>query len=141
MLTSVPVSFIFRIEAEVAPPISISGAPQGDRMIVPAQAGQFSGPDINGKIVPGAGVEWASVRADGVIKADVRLVLETDDGASILMTYNGLAKPVDDSLHVTIAPLFETGAANYLWLNDIQAIGFGRPTEKGIGYDIYQLMA
>ena len=141
MLDSIAVKFLFRIEAEVAPPISVIGGPNGDRMIVPAKAGQFSGPGLSGKIVPSAGVEWASVRPDGSIKADVRLVLETDDGASILMTYNGIANAVDDTLKVTIAPLFETGSESYLWLNGIQAVGLGTPTETGISYDIYQLMA
>ena len=138
MATIEPV-FLFSVEAQIGSIHSLADGPQGPRMIVPAAAGEVSGPSLNGKIVPGAGVEWATLRADGSIKADVRLVLETDDGATVLMVYQGIALPDGDSLKVTIAPLFETDDARYAWLNNVQAIGLGVPTEKGINYDIYQM--
>jgi hypothetical protein len=74
------------------------------------------------------------------MKADVRLVLETNDGAAILMTYNGIATVVGESLTVRIAPLFETGDPQYAWLNKVQAVGLGAPTDIGINYDVYQIL-
>ena len=138
MATIEPV-FLFCVEAEIGAIHSLGSGPQGPRMIVPAAAGKVSGPSVNGRIVPGAGVEWATLRDDGSIKADVRLVLETDDGATLLMVYQGIAAPVGDSLKVTVAPLFETDSERYAWLNNVQAIGLGTPTETGIKYDVYQL--
>ena len=131
--------FLFAIEAEVGAIHSLSAGPHGARMIVPAAAGRVSGPSLNGFIVPGAGVEWATLRDDGSIKADVRLVLETDEGATVLMLYQGIALPDGDTLKVTIAPLFETDDERLGWLNNVQAVGFGTPTAKGIRYEIYQL--
>lgn len=138
MLKTLPVNFLFRMTALVSSPISISDGPQGSRMIVPTTGGAIEGAKINGRVLSGA--EWATLRSDGSIKADVRLVLETDDGAAILMTYNGIATLVGKSLTVRIAPLFETGDPKYTWLNNVQTVGIGTPTDTGIDYDIYQIL-
>ena len=55
------------------------------------------------------------------------------------MTYNGIAKPEGDSLSVIIAPLFETAVPEFTWLNNLQTLGIGKPTDQGIAYDIYQI--
>ena len=69
-----------------------------------------------------------TVRADGSMKVDVRLVLRTHDGADILMTYSGIATRDGDAMRtVRTAPLFETGDERYSWLNLVQAVAHGRP--------------
>ena len=139
MLTNLLVSFLFRIEAFIDEPIAISPGPQADRVIVAPTGGVIEGPALQGEIVAGPSSEWATLRADGTMKADVRLVLKSKDQQYILMTYNGIAKPVGDSLSVIIAPLFETAAQQLTWLNNIQTVGIGKPTDQGISYDIYQI--
>ena len=41
----------------------------------------FSGPEISGKLVPGAGADWQTVRRDGAAQGDIRYTLRTDAGA------------------------------------------------------------
>ncbi|MEM7412315.1 MAG: DUF3237 domain-containing protein [Myxococcota bacterium] len=136
--TSLPVEFLFRIEAETSAPLSVSPGPHGDRLILGASGGRFEGPRLSGRVVPGPGSEWATLRGDGSLKADVRLVLETDDEAVILMTYNGVGRPDPErGLRITTAPLFETGDSRYQWLHGLQAIGIGAPIAGGVGYDVY----
>ena len=140
-LESLPVEFLFRIEVEAMspPPIPVAGGPHGDRLIVTASGGRFEGPRLSGRVVPGPGAEWATSMPGGAVRADVRLVLETDDGAHVLMTYNGVGTVEDGALRVRTAPLFQTGDARYAWLNEVQAVGLGSPIEGGIGYDVYRV--
>ena len=138
---SLPVEFLFRMEAMLTKPITISPGPQGDRLIIGVKSGSFEGPKLRGQLVGGGpGSEWANNRPDGSQRVDVRLVLETDDGEFIGMTYNGVAVPEDDTLKVTTAPTFQTGAAKYAWLNNVQAVGIGDLIPKGIAYDVYRVL-
>ena len=139
MLSNLPVDFLFRLEAYIDQPISISPGPQADRVIVAPTGGVVEGPAFNGEIVSGPSSEWATLRADGTMKADVRLVLRSHEQQYVLMTYNGIAKPEAGSLTVIIAPLFETAVPEFNWLNNLQTIGVGKPTREGIAYDIYQI--
>jgi hypothetical protein len=142
--TSVPVEYLFRFTAQLMPAQVIEAGPQGTRVIIGVTGGTFSGPRLHGILLPPAG-EWATVRPDGSARADVRLTLQTEDGALILMTYHGIGRPQPDgSPDVRTAALFETGDARYAWLNTIQAIGLGTAVGGAAGlesvtYDIYAL--
>jgi Protein of unknown function (DUF3237) len=142
--TTVPVEYLFTFTAHLLPPQVIEAGPQGTRVIIGVTGGTFTGPKLRGVIVPPAG-EWATVRPDGSGKGDVRLTLQTEDGALILMTYSGIGRPQPDGSHtVRTAPLFETGDARYAWLNTVQAIGHGTAVGgaegfESVTYDIYAL--
>ncbi|HEX9470198.1 MAG TPA: DUF3237 domain-containing protein, partial [Bradyrhizobium sp.] len=87
---------------------------------------------------------------------DVRLTLRTHDGALVQMTYGGrwitppelradMADPVK-RLQIDPAryyfrtnPLFETGAKQYAWLNDIVCVGSGYLIENGVAYKVSQV--
>lgn len=139
-LTSLPVDFLFRMEATIGTTAQVSPGPQGNRVVVGVAGGSFEGPKLVGKLLAGPGSEWATQRADGTMKADVRLVLATHDGAQILMTYNGIAREENGEWRVTTAPLFETGDERYAWLNHVQAIALGGPIENGVRYDVYRVL-
>ena len=88
-----------------------------------------------------AGGDWVTRRADGTLKLDVRLVLTTDDGASIFMTYSGFAVPAaDGTMTVRVAPQFETGDERYAWLNNVQAVAHGTTGATNVTYDVYRLL-
>src|SRR5436305_1526541 len=67
----------------------IGAVPQGTRVTAPITSGHFEGPRLRGRVVPGGG-DWTLLRGDGVLELDLRLTLETDDGALIHMTSFGL---------------------------------------------------
>ena len=67
----------------------IGAVPQGTRTTVPITGGHFEGPRLRGKVLPGGG-DWTLLRADGVLELDLRVTLETDDGALIHMASFGL---------------------------------------------------
>lgn len=141
-MESLPVEFLFTMTAQVAPPTIIQGGPQGSRFIVSVPGGTFEGPKLKGTIVAHSGGDWVTLRPDGSMKLDVRLTLQTEDGAHILVTYTGIgARGADGTTKVYSTPLFETGAEKYAWLNNVQAVGVGTTTPGGVTYEVYALRA
>ena len=67
----------------------IGEVPHGARVTAPIASGHFEGPRLRGKVLPGGG-DWTLLRADGVLELDLRITLETDDGALIHMASFGL---------------------------------------------------
>jgi len=136
--SSLPVEYLFTITADTANNTMLTGAPQGSRLIVAVTGGTFEGPRLKGTVdVPGG--DWLTMRADGTAKLDVRISLKTDDGATILMSYNGVGVTKDGVFSIRTAPLFETGDERYAWLNNVQAVGLGAPGAGNVTYQIYAL--
>jgi hypothetical protein len=74
----------------IAAPVQKLGAvPYGVRTFVPVAGGDFEGPQLRGKVLPGGG-DWLLLRSDGVLELDLRITLETDDHAQIYMSFQGL---------------------------------------------------
>ena len=108
---------------------------------------------LSGEVLEG-GSDWQAARSDGSTTLDVRLVLKTNDGALISMTYRGVrhgpaevmarlgkGEAVDPaSYYFRIAPLFETASAPYAWLNKIAAIGTGHRFPGGPVYSVFEVL-
>lgn len=128
----------------------IGQTPGGLRRIAPVTGGRFSGERINGIVLPG-GADWLLNRSDGVMVIDVRLPLQTDDGALIYLTYQGrflaepaamqrfakgeLLDPADYSLAVVAR--MESGAESLAWLNNAIIVGTGLQTRAGPIYSFF----
>lgn len=125
---------LFTITATTSMSGIIANGPTGTRVIVDASSGTFEGPKLKGT-VHGPGGDWVTVRADGSMLLDVRLLLKTDDGADILMEYKGVG--LDGGKHITTAPMFQTGAEQYAWLNIVQAVARGATDGGAVTYDVY----
>ena len=132
--TSLPVEHLFDLHLDGGIASMIADAPTGTRVTVQVDGGTFTGPRLNGTVV-GPGADWAVVRGDGTIRIDVRLLLRTDDGADIYMSYSGIGLEMGARLRT--APLFETGDERYAWLNSIQAVGTGSSDGKVVDYQVY----
>src|SRR3954471_8026005 len=107
-LDALPCDYLFTITADTGdrPPAVLAGTPAGTRVVVTAMRGKFSGPKLNGTIANVAGGDWVVMRPDGSLKLDVRLVLQTDDGALVFMTYSGIGhRAADGSMNIRTAPL------------------------------------
>ncbi len=63
-------------------PLDFGEVAQGHRRIVPQTGGTFTGPEISGKLLPGAGADWQIVLPDGASFADIHYTLQTDGGQS-----------------------------------------------------------
>ena len=137
--TSLPVEFLFRMSATLAPPSMVPNGPNGTRVIVPITGGTVTGPRINGT-VDALGADWLTLRADGTAQLDVRALITTDDGAAIHMHYLGVMTPGEAGPRIITAPLFEAGDERYTWLNDVQAVAVGAPGANEVRYDVYRVL-
>lgn len=139
-LTEVPVEFLCSLEyaTAAAAPVVIPDGPAGTRVLVAAPGGTFSGPRLTGEVVPPGG-DWVTLAPNGTMRLDVRALWRTDDGAHILVTYTGIGSSSSAGIELYAAPRFETGDERYAWLNDVQAVAFGRMGGSGILYDVYAL--
>ena len=131
----------------------IGATPNGNRRVGLVAGGTFAGAKLSGTVLPG-GADWIIGRPDGSTTLDVRIVLETDDGAAIGMTYKGMrhgpedvmakvnsGQFVDPSLYYfRTAVSFETAAPKYDWLNRIVAIGTGSRPPEGPVYEIFEVL-
>jgi hypothetical protein len=139
---------------ELVPSLVVVGqTPNAFRRIGVIQGGSFEGERLSGKVLAG-GNDWQAVRTDSCIKLDVRLVLSTNDGALIVMTYQCLragppsiiekldkGEAVDPaSYYFRMNPLFETSAPKYDWMNRIIAVGTGHRLPDGPIYSIFEVL-
>ena len=145
---------LFEITLNVPKIHDLGQTPAGRRRIASVEGGSFTGDRLRGTVLASPAGDWIVEHADGTFVLDVRLVLRTDDDALIYMTYRGVrhgppdvmarlgaGQPVDpSSYYFRIAPVFETGAAKYHWLNRIVAIGRGRREPTGPIYSIFEVL-
>src|SRR5467141_1339384 len=80
---------LMTLQVVVPPPQRLGAVPHGTRVIAPITSGAFEGPRLRGRVLPGGG-DWTLLRSDAVLELDLRITLETDDGALISMTSFGL---------------------------------------------------
>jgi hypothetical protein len=130
--------YLGRLSAEIGTRTIVENAPQGMRTIVQIVGGRFEGPGVKASVQTPAG-DWITNRADGSYRLDVRLTLKTDDGAIILVTYNGIGQTTETGASLRAAPLFETGDSRYAWLTRLQAVAVGERAGATVSYDIYAL--
>jgi hypothetical protein len=144
--------FLFVISLEVEEPDQIGPTPWGDRRVVGVRGGSFDGPKLKGRVLPG-GSDWIVVRRDGVLVQDVRLVLQTDDGHNILVSYRGMRHgpeavmervnngedPDPSEYYFRTTPVFEAPEGKYAWLNKLLAFAVGRRLPTGVAYAVYAI--
>jgi hypothetical protein len=130
--------YLGTLKAETGTRTVIENGPQGTRTVVQVTGGRFEGARLKATVLTPAG-DWITNRADGSYRLDVRLTLKTDDGALILVTYNGIGQTTNNGASLRIAPLFETGDSRYTWLTRLQAVGVGERVGTTVTYDIYAL--
>ena len=136
-----------------APPQQLGSGPHGIRSIVPVTGGDFEGPRLRGKVLPGGG-DWLLMRSDGVLELDLRVTLETDDHALIYMMFQGLRHGPPDAMaalgggevvdparyYFRTLPRFETSTNTYAFLNRVITVGIGEARPEGAVHRIEEIL-
>jgi hypothetical protein len=132
--------------------VNADGGAGGERRWVPLTGGTVSGPELQGRIVEG-GVDWQLLRADGVLEISAHYVVNTDDGAFIEVTSNGLRHGPPDVMarlargeavaaseyFFRTAMRFATGHPAWLQLNKVMALGVGQREAGRVLLDVYRV--
>jgi hypothetical protein len=145
--------FLCTLTARIASPREIGETPRGNRRFFAVIGGTVEGPRLRGEVLPDGG-DWLLIRPDGVLELDVRGTMRTDDGALIYIRNTGLRRatpevgarlargePVDPAeYYYRVAPVFDTAAPRYAWLNSILAVGVGERLPDGVRYSIFEIL-
>jgi hypothetical protein len=122
---------------ETSPTEEIGLTPHGTLSIFPVTGGSFEGERLRGKVLAGGG-DWVTARADGTLELDLRVTLETDDGALIHTTFTGVRH--DASRYFRTLPRFETAVPKYAFLNRLLAVGIGEIRPEGPVHSIEEIL-
>ncbi|RST77397.1 DUF3237 domain-containing protein [Siminovitchia acidinfaciens] len=143
-------SFLCDMELTVESAHLPGKTPIGSRRIIRVTGGALRGDRLMAEVVPG-GDDWITVREDGTIIQDVRILLKTNDGELIMMSYRGIRtgepevlqrldnnEEVDpDEYYFRTAPIFETASDKYDWLNRRLFVCRGIRLPGKVNYSIY----
>lgn len=117
----------------------IKGGPVGTRIVAEVDTVEMSGPKISASMVGKSAADWLTVGPDGSYGTlDVRATLKTEDDEFIYMEYSGRIDLTTGK--VVSAPLFQTGAEEYDWMNRMQAVGVGQNGPDSLVYELYEVV-
>jgi hypothetical protein len=140
-------SFLCDYRATLEPVQHDTGrGPFGRRLIAVVTGGSFSGDRLSGEVLRGGG-DWALIDDErDVLRLDARVTWQTNDGAKIFVSYRGILRPLSllrqkdadhSKLYFRTAPVFETGDARYLWLNDLVCVAEGSVERDAVRYRVH----
>lgn len=142
---------VYRLQATLGEPFELGPVAAGRRRIVPLTGGMFTGPALNGELVPGASADWQIVLPDGTALGDIRYTLRTEAGALLyvqsrsvrhgsaeVLARLGRGEDVDAGEYTFRASTqIETSAPNLDWLNKGVFISVAGRQAAGVIYDTY----
>jgi hypothetical protein len=142
---------VYRLEATLAEPLDLGEVVQGHRRIAPLSGGTFAGPEISGKLLPGASADWQILLPDGTALGDIRYTLQTDAGALLyvrsrsvrhgsaeVLARLGRGEDVDASEYTfRTSTQIETSATDLDWLNKGVFISVGGRRPGAVIYETY----
>jgi hypothetical protein len=142
---------VYRLEAALGNPLDVGEVSRGQRRIVPLTGGAFTGPELNGKLLPGASADWQIVLPDGTALGDIRYTLQTDGGALLYVQSRGVrhgsaevlgrlarGDDVDAREYVfRTSTQIETASRDLDWLNKGVFVSVAGRRRGGVVYETY----
>ena len=131
---------LMTLRLSTAPTQNVGAGPRGTRLTFPVIGGSFEGGRLRGKVLPGGG-DWVLKRPDGILELDLRITLETDDGALIHMTFEGIRDDATKGApYFRTLPRFETADTKYSFLDRLLAVGEGEIGADGPVHVIEEIL-
>ena len=125
------------MEVELGETANVGEGPKGTRMVADVLSAKLTGDRISAELAINDAADWLTLSDNGSLGSlDVRMTLKTDDGAFIYVEYCGRMDMAAGL--IAAAPTFQTGSAEYSWLNRIQAVSAGS-VDMATGKLVYTL--
>jgi Protein of unknown function (DUF3237) len=149
-MRSVELRELMVITIKVRPIIDLGGG----RRYVTFEVGSFEGRDGLGGTVLGGGIDWQTVRPDGVLEIDAHYTLETERDEAIEVRSQGLRKAppsvaerltrgdkvaADEYYFRTLVRL-STAAPRLGWLNDLIAVSTGERDRDTVRIHVHEVL-
>lgn len=145
-------NFLYTSSIQIDAPLMVGQSPKGERRIINITGGEFEGPRMSGKVLPG-GADWQVIRRDGITEVVAQYTLKTHDGALIYIYNQGLrhgppevisrlaaGEAVDPAeYYFRTTPVFETGTPAYAWLNGVVAVAAGQRLADEVIITVYEV--
>jgi Protein of unknown function (DUF3237) len=144
---------VYRLDAELAPPVDVGLTPLGHRRVIAYTGGRAEGDGFRATVLPGSGADWQILRPDGSAVADIRYTLQTADGAYLYVQAAGIrhgtpevlerlargeeVAPTEYTFRTTVS--IETSDASLAWMNNSVFVAVGGRRTNGVAYDVYRL--
>jgi hypothetical protein len=132
--------------------LTIQTDPDGLYMLSPTSVGlriiqefasvDFDGKRLRGTMIAKAGADWLTV--DDALRAtiDIRLLLETDDGAHVFVTMEGRADWQGrlGQGPIYCSPRLESGDERYQWVNVVPLVSKGVVTGRSVAHEFFEMV-
>ncbi len=141
---------LLAIEIQVRSPVDLGGG----RRYIAFEGGTFVGRDgLGGRVLEG-GIDWQTVRPDGVLEIDAHYTLATSADEAIEVRSRGLRKATEsvaarlargdrvepDEYYFRTHVRLTTSAPRLLFLNDLIAVSTGRRDQSVVRIDVHEVM-
>ncbi len=134
--------FVYEAIVEIEDVQSLGQSPTGQRFIVNILGGEFNGPLLQGKVLPG-GADRQLLRPDGIKELDALYEIQTDDGAFITV-HNQVIIDMHSShqRYARSVVKFLAPTGKYEWLNRRVFVGdleSQQPTRNAVKIRVFQV--
>ena len=143
MMSNPPIcEFLYEAIIDIADVQNLGQSLQGQRFIVNILGGEFNGPCLKGKVLPG-GADRQLLRPDGVKELDALYEIQTDDG-TVITVHNQVVvdMPTQEQRYARSVVKFRAPAGQYEWLNRRVFIGnleSLKPSRNAVKIRIFQV--
>ncbi len=115
----------------------------GKRIIQELLAVEFRGERLRGRMVGKSGADWLTIADNGEVTLDIRVVLETHDGAHVYVHLDGRANWAErlgaGSIYATAR--LESGDERYSFVNQLRLVSKGAIGAGGaVAHELYELV-
>jgi hypothetical protein len=143
MMSNPPIcEFVYEAIIDIADVQNLGQSLQGQRFIVNILGGEFNGPCLKGKVLPG-GADRQLLRPDGVKELDALYEIQTDDG-TVITVHNQVVvdMPTQEQRYARSVVKFRAPAGQYEWLNRRVFVGnleSLKPSRNAVKIRIFQV--